>query len=57
MSKKILEMFAEYIGREVAYFDNRDLCADMVCEIARRTNKRFNEKAFRDKINAIIANK
>lgn len=50
MNSKLLALFAHYIATEVAYGENRAMCTDMVCEVAKKTGKRFDEKAFREDV-------
>lgn len=46
MNKKLLELFADEIKNNVPYFENQQRVANVVIDIAKKTNKRFNEKKF-----------
>ncbi len=45
MNKKTLELFAEEI-KHVAYDENRRRVADVVIDVAKKVNSRFDEKKF-----------
>ena len=46
MNKKTLELFAEEIKNNVAYEENRRMVADVVIDVAKKLNSKFNEKKF-----------
>lgn len=46
MNKKTLELFAEEIKHNVAYEENRRMVADVVIDVAKKVNSKFNEKKF-----------
>jgi hypothetical protein len=46
MTKKVLELFAAKIKNDITYQDDQKLVADVVIEIAKKVNHRFNENRF-----------
>jgi hypothetical protein len=46
MTKKVFKLFADKIKNEVPYDENRRMVADVVIEVAKKVNPRFNEKRF-----------
>jgi stage III sporulation protein SpoIIIAA len=46
MNKKVLELFAEEIKNNVPYYENQQMVADVVIDVAKKSNSKFNEKKF-----------
>jgi stage III sporulation protein SpoIIIAA len=46
MTKKVFELFAEEIKNHVPYTENRQMVANVVIEVAKKVNPRFNENKF-----------
>lgn len=46
MNKKAFELFAEEIKNNVPYEENRKMVAEVVIDVAKKLNPRFNEKKF-----------
>lgn len=46
MNKKAFDLFAEEIRNSVPYDENRQMVADVVIDVAKKLNPRFDEKKF-----------